>query len=273
MKRAKRTLAIVALAVVSVGCTSQLMPATPPATEAVMLHISSTHASRPLLQTLIANYHDSFPEQVFETSTGNYSTMLQSLADGNTNYFISQHLPSNNDIVFWAAPLAQDGLVLIVHPSNPIRELTIEQILGIYRGYITNWAELDGIDLNITLYSRETGSGTSLEFERLLMGQQRISPNAQILPSTQAVLEQVANDPRAIGYIPLSQSNDSIRILSINGITATLTTIEDNTYPLRYTLFIIGLAEPKNDYHDFIAWSQGLEGQITLSGQFAPLPR
>jgi phosphate transport system substrate-binding protein len=272
MKLAKRTLAILTLAV-SVGCTRQLVPATPPPTEAAIFYISSTHAAKPLLQTLMANYYDSFPEQAFETSTGNYAAMQQSLANGNTSYFLSQHLPSNNEIVVWAAPLAQDGLALIVHPSNPIQNMTTEQIRRIYRGYISNWTELDGADLSITLYSRETGSGTRLEFERMIMGRERTSPNAQILPSTQAMLEQVANDPTAIAYIPLSQSNDGVQILSINGIRPSLETIEDNIYPLRYTLFIIGLAEPEDAYRDFVGWSQGLDGQAALSGQFAPLPR
>lgn len=272
IKRAKRTLAIVILAV-SASCTNQLTPATPPPTEAVVFRISSTNAAKSLLQTLMSNYRDSFPEQVFEIHTGNYRAMLQSLAEGQTSYFLSQHLPSHDEILYWAAPIAQDGLALIVHPSNPVPQISLEQIRGIYRGFITNWAELGGNDLNITLYSREAGSGTRLEFERLVMGQQRTSPNAQILPSTEAVLEQVADDPGAIAYIPLSQTDARVQMLSVESNVPSLSSIANNTYPLRYTLFIIGLVEPEGVYHDFITWSQGIEGQAFISSQFAPLPR
>lgn len=271
MKRAKRTLAIVALAF-SVGCTRQLMPATPAPTEAVVLHIQSTNDSRPLLDLLMQNYQATFPEQTFETQSGNYGTTFQNLLNGDTKYFISQHLPNDSETLFWAAPLAQDALAMIVHPDNSIDGLNLGDVRGMYQGYLRNWRDVGGADLDITLYSREDASGSRLEFERLVMGQYRSSPNARILPSTNAMIEQVATDPSAIGYVPMSQLSEVVQVLSINDITPDIGSITDNSYPLRYTLFVIGLEEPEAQYRDFIAWAQSVEAQTALGGHFASLP-
>jgi phosphate transport system substrate-binding protein len=271
MKKTKRTLAIVALAF-SVGCTKQLTPATPAPKEAVILQIQSSNATKQLLELLVQGYQETFPNQVFETQTGNYGTMFQNLLNADSRYFLSQHLPADGETLFWAAPIAQDGLAMIVHPKNPIRNMSLEQVRSIYQGHLRNWGDIGGSDLDIILYSREEASGSRLEFERLVMGQFRSSPNAQILPSSVAMLEQIATEPSAIGYVPLSQVDEFVQTLSINGIEPSIESISNNSYPLRYTIFVVGLEEPETEYRDFFAWSQGIDAQSRLSGYFAPLP-
>lgn len=271
MKRAKRTLAIVVLAF-SAGCTRQLTPATPPPTEALVLHVQSTNDSSQLLEILTLAYQQTFPEQDFETATGDYGTIFHNLLNGDSKYFISQHLPSEDETAFWAAPLAQDALVVIVNSRNAVTNISLEQVRGIYQGYLRNWKDIGGTDSDITLYSREDASASRLEFERLVMGQYRSSPNAQILPSSIAMMEQIAAEPSAIAYVPLSQVNNSVRVLSINHIAPSIDSILNNSYPLRYTIFIVGLHEPEAQYRDFIGWSQGRDAQSRLAGKFAPLP-
>ena len=132
---------------------------------------------------------------------------------------MSSHLTSDQGQSLWAAPIAQDGLAIIVNADNPVANLTTEQIRRIYRGFTTTWQDVGGPDAPIVLFSREEGSGTRAEFERLVMGQQRVSPNARVLPSSTAMMASVAAESMAVGYVPFSQVNAEVRVLAVDGIS------------------------------------------------------
>lgn len=271
MKEAKRALAMLALTI-TVGCTSTLPPATPPPSEAVALRIYSTEDAFPLLQNLSQNFASQFPDIPLEIGFHNQNTLLEKLENGEISYFLSHHIPVENERDYWAAPLAQDAIVLVLNHENPLNEISMEDMRRIYRGYISNWQELGGEDSAITVYSRDESAGIRQEFERLVMGQERTSPNALILPSSQAILERVALDVGAIAYLPFSLLDESVKLIPIEGSFASLESISQNRYPLRSTLYIIGLLEPIDDYLTFIAWAQSSAGQASLGSNYAPLP-
>ncbi|MDQ7026498.1 MAG: substrate-binding domain-containing protein [Anaerolineae bacterium] len=267
----KRTLAILAI-MTTVGCTIPIQPATPPDEELASVQINNTQSTTLLLDTLKNTYQDIQPEIVFNGIENNHETNLALLQNGDTTFVVTNHLSYSDSVTFWAAPLAQDGLAIITHADNPVSNLRIEQLRRIYRGYITNWQDVGGADLDITLLSRESGSGTRAEFERLVMGQQRTSPNAQVVASPAATLQRLIETPGAIAYLPLSQTTTGIRILAIDDVRPSFTTIGNNSYSLRYTIYIIGLSEPEGIYRNFIGWMQGAEGQNVIRSHYAPLP-
>jgi len=269
LKRAKQIFAIFTLTTM-VGCNAYITPATPPTSVPVPLRIHSTQTTFPLLETLSEAYTEEFPSRTINQSNANHVTLLQRLRGDPIPYFLSMHLPQDEQL--WAAPVAQDGLAIIVHPSNPVRNLTIEQVRRLYRGYTTNWQDVQGADLNVVIFSQNTGTDIRAEFERLVMGQERTTPNAQLLPSSEAVLAQVATIPGAIGYVPLSQNRDEVTTLAINGVSASLNSTAQSRYPLRTVVYIIGTDEPIGSYREFIGWIQGAKGQASFAGQFAPLP-
>jgi phosphate transport system substrate-binding protein len=271
MKDTKQALAMLALAF-TVGCSSNLTPATPPPNEVVALRIYSTEDAFPLLQSLSLSFASQYPNIPLENHVHSQNILLEKLADGEVDYFLSHHFPAERDGQYWAAPVAQDAIAIIVNPANPLATMHLEDLRRIYRGYLTNWQELGGDDLPIIIYSRDEGAGIRLEFERLVMGQERTSPNALVLPSTQAVLEQVAVDLGAIAYLPLSLLREGAQLIAIEDVLPSLESLESNRYPLRMSLYVIGLLEPRNDYLAFIAWTQSREGQAALSERYAPLP-
>lgn len=271
MKEAKRALATLALAI-TVGCSSHLTPATPPPNEAVALHIYSTEESFPLLQILSQNFLNQFSNYSLEIAFDNQNNLLAELETGEVSYFISHHYPNETQRDYWAAPITQDAIALVVNQNNPADNLGIEDLRRIYRGYISNWKELGGEDLPITLYSRDENAGIRQEFERLVMGQERTSPNALVLPSSAAILERLSADRSAIAYLPLSQVDSSLKILAIESVLPSLSSIRENRYALRMMIYIIGLNEAEGDYLNFIAWSQSQAVQEILSPKYAPLP-
>lgn len=271
MKEAKRALATLALAF-TVGCSSHLNPATPPPNEVVALRIYSTEDSFPLLQSLSQSFSSQFPNYALEIAFNNQSILLEQLDTGEMAYFLSHHYPNESQAEYWAAPIAQDAIAIVINPNNPMSNLSIEDLRRVYRGYISNWQELGGEDLPITLYSRDENAGIRQEFERLVMGQERTSPNALVLPSSAAVLERVAADRSAIAYLPLSQANETMKLLAIEGVIPSLAAIGENRYALRTMIYVLGKHEATGDYLNFIAWSQSSAVQTLISTRYTPLP-
>lgn len=270
MRRAKRTLAIVALTLVS--CSTQALPASTPTSDAVTLRLYATTATFPLLDSLATHYAEGHTHLSFDIAAGSFQAMFERLKNGEQAYLLTNHLPPDSEpILAW--PIGQDGIAVIVHPDNSLTELSTDQLRSIYLGHISNWQDVGGADESIIVFSREDGSGTRAEFERLVMGERLTRQSAQVAPSSKAMISSVAAEPGAIGYVSMSYLDDSIHALAIDGTLPTPDTVYDNLYPLRSTLYVIGTVEPEGDYYDFIGWIQSPEGQSVVGEQNAPLLR
>jgi phosphate transport system substrate-binding protein len=270
MHRTKRTLAVVAFTLVS--CSTQVLPASTPTTNSAPLRLDATTAAMPLLNDLIARYSQTHPNILFEAKGGDYQVMLDRLLNGEIDYFISNHLPAEPDLV--AFPIGQDGIAVIVQPDNPLTKLTIGQIRQVYQGRVNNWRDLGGDDLEISVISREDGSGTRAEFERLVMGERRTTQSARIAPSSAAMVTSVAGLPGGIGYVSMAWLDSSVKALTVDNVEPTLDNVYNNLYPLRSTLYIVGREEPKDGpYRDFIGWVQSPDGQRAVAQKYAPVLR
>ncbi len=267
MGRAKRTLVIVAFTLVS--CSSQVVPAATPTTRSVVLRLYATTAVIPLANELTGSYSQRNPGVTFDVQSGDYDAVVGEMIAEDDAYVVSNHLPA--DSTLWAAPIGQDGIAVIVHPDNDVANLTTEQLRDIYQGRVANWQAVGGPDRSIDVISREDGSGTRAEFERLVMGDRRTSRSAVIAPSSAAMVTAVSRSPGAIGYVSMSYLNPGVRSVDVDGSAPTLENVAGNSYPLRSTLFIIGLEEPQNDFRAFVGWVQSPEGQAVVSREYAPL--
>jgi len=123
--------------------------------------------------------------------------------------------PEEEELI--AIPIAYDAIAVIVHPVNPIHNLTIDQIRKIFAGQVNRWNEVGGSKDPITLVTREEGSGTREAFQYLIMGKTTITLGALVQDSNGAIRQVVADDPNAIGYISLGLVNHRVKGLQING--------------------------------------------------------
>jgi phosphate transport system substrate-binding protein len=271
LRRTKRTLAIVAFTTL-VSCSTPVVPASTPTSNTVSLRLYATTAMAPVLQDLTQQYSHVYPNFAFETATGDYQMILDKLLTGETPYVLTNHLPdSTSGVLAW--PIGQDGIAVIVHPDNPITGLSTEQLRSIYLGHVSNWSEVEGNNQGMLVISREDGSGTRAEFERLLMGARQTTLSAQIAPSNSAMVESITNSPDAIGYVSMSYLDDRVRALNIDGYAPTPGNVYNNLYPLRSTMYVMGLAEPEGDYLAFISWVQSQDGQRVVAERYAPMIR
>ena len=271
-RRRKRAIALLALALMS--CTPPSSPAATPATDTVQLRLYATTSALPLLNDLISGYSRRSPGAVFETASGNLDTMLGSLLQADTPYILSTHLPDSPSMApLMAWPLAQDGLAIITHPTNPTPTLTPEQLRRVYQGQIQNWSQLGGPSLDLTVVSRAPGSGARAEFERMVMGQRSLSQAVQIAPDSETMVEIIADRPGGIGYVSMSYLDGRVRPLRINNVMPTPETVTSALYPLRSTIYLIGLREPEGAYLDFLLWAQTPAGQEFIGRHYGVLDR
>ena len=134
--------------------------------------------------------------------------------------------------------LAYDGIAIIVHPDNPVSDLSIEQIAKLYTGEITNWKDVGGSDAEVGLIGREAASGTRDGFESIT-GTKDKCQYRQELTSTGDVITAVSQNPDAIGYASLAAIKDSVKALSVDGVTPSETTVKDGSYQVQRPFVLV----------------------------------
>ena len=175
--------------------------------------------------------------------------------------------------------VALDGLSIYVSADNPLKELDLEQLQGIFTGRIKNWKEVGGPDSRIVVYSRENSSGTYEFFkDKVLKGRDFVA-SAQTMPGTAAVLQAVAKDKNGIGYGGAAYGAGA-KHLSIKkdagspAVEPTEETVVGGTYPIwRYLYVYVNPALDKGEIAAYLNWIRGDEGQgIVKDVGYYPLP-
>lgn len=138
--------------------------------------------------------------------------------------------------------LALDGIAIVVNPKNPVEDLSVEDIAKIYKGEITNWSEVGGNDGEIVLIGREAGSGTRDGFESITETEDACKYR-QELTSTGDVITTVAGNENAIGYASLSAVGDSIKAVTVDGVTPSEKTVKDGSYVVQRPFVLVTKAD------------------------------
>jgi phosphate transport system substrate-binding protein len=148
--------------------------------------------------------------------------------------------------------IAFDCILPVVHPENTVTNLTIEQLKSIYKGAVRNWKEVGGPDREIVVVSRDTSSGTYEVWEEMVLGGDKVYPGALLQASNGAIVQTVAKNKNAVGYIGIGYSNPEVKPVSVNGITGSEETTLDGTYPISRPLFMFAPGWPKAEPQRFL---------------------
>jgi len=175
--------------------------------------------------------------------------------------------------------VALDGLSVYVHESNPLKELTVEQVRLIFTGKTKNWKEVGGPDARIVLYSRENSSGTYEFFKEHVLEGKDFAAKAQTMPGTAAVLQAVAKDKNSIGYGGAAYGAGA-KHLAIKkdenspAVEPTEETVVKGTYPIwRYLYIYVNPAIDKGEISAYLNWIRSEEGQkVVKDVGYFPLP-
>lgn len=266
----------------------------PQAAKNNFLQIKGSDTMVNLMQSWAENFMESNPTDFIAVTGGGSGTGISSLISGTCDIAMSSRTIKEKEIKMandkgihpYEINVALDGLAVVVHPDNPVSQLTMDQLAKIFIGRITNWKELGGVDAPIVLLSREVNSGTHVYFKEHVLrngdpnSKEEFSPEALMLPSSQAIADEIAQNPNAIGYYGLgyvSQKQKSVAI-AVNAsspyVAPTAQTVSDGNYPISRPLIVYTNGQPQNDVKRFVDFMLSPQGQkIVLETDFVPVKK
>ncbi len=171
--------------------------------------------------------------------------------------------------------VALDGVAIVVNPKNPVSKLTLDQLADIFTGKITNWKDVGGPNMPIVILSREVNSGTHIYIKEHVLSREKdfneFSPSALLLPSSQAIADEVAQNVNAIGYYGIGYVTAQQKALAIAKdassvyVEPTMATVKSGSYPISRPLLMYTCGEPKGIIKAFLDFVLSSEGQAIVA--------
>ena len=262
-------LALLLLPALGAGCSGSRPGGAGPVT----LQIAGSSSMRPVLDELALAYQASHANVQFDIRGGGSTLGLEELQKGSADIaavsWRAEDATDPKDVR--PTPIARDGIVLVVHPSNKTAGLTLLQLRALYRGETLDWAELGGPPGEPLIISREDGSGDRNAFEALVMGDDRVTLDALVMPTAEAVADYVTQHPAAIGYASLAQERDDLRILPVEGVTPSAEQVDAGTYHLGRLLYLYVKISPSAEVRSFLDFVRSPAGQAIVARHHAAL--
>jgi phosphate transport system substrate-binding protein len=246
------------------------------------LDVKGSDTVLPLAQAFAEAYNGKNPKADVVVSGGGSTLGITALINGNADiapasrplYPKEYQQAKARGFVPELSRVAKDGLTIIVHPSNPIKSLTIQQLAGIYSGSINNWSKLGGPDRRITVTGRDSSSGTYGFFKDTLFPGRPYRSDMLTLPSSNSIALTVARDEGAIGYIGIAyyeKWDKKVKELAVakdgksSPVVSRPETVADGSYPLFRYLYLVTRGKPSGDAAKFLKFCQSAEGQAIVS--------
>ncbi len=228
------------------------------------ISISGSTSIGPLAEKLAMNYEENASVKIEINQIGSSAGITNAMNGVSEIGMSSRDLKEEEASELQEVIIAYDGIVVITHPSNKVKNLTMEQVKQIFTGEITNWKELGGDDLEIVVVSREDGSGSRDAFQEIVgYSSGELIRNAIVASGNGNIKTTVATNKHAIGFISFEYIDESITTLNINGVEATAENVLAQKYSLsRPFLFVYkegNLSENGQQFIDFILTKEGQE--------------
>lgn len=234
----------------------------------------------PVAQAAAEAYMKQNPDVNISISGGGSGNGIKALLDKTTDIANSSRFLKGEEIKMacekglFPVPhrIAMDAIVPIVHPSNAVTNLSVEQLSLMYQGKITNWKEVGGIDGKIVIISRDSSSGTFEVWQEKVLHDAKVAPQALMQASNGAIVQAVSKNKYAIGYIGIGYVNNEVKPLRVNSIEASAKTALSGVYPIARPLFMFTNGWPTGNVMDFINYLVSPEGQDMVKKEgFVPL--
>ncbi|KAF5426215.1 phosphate transport system substrate-binding protein [Candidatus Methanomarinus sp.] len=268
-------IAVIAITLAGSGCTdnkdTDASQNTDTPKDSMKLQIAGSTTVLPIAEECARIFMENNPGSQVYVSGGGSSHGVKSVAEdvidiGDASRDLKDSEKEQyTDLVTHA--IAKDGVAIIVHPSNPINDLTITQLQGIYTGEITNWKDVGGKDIEIMVVSREGGSGTRDCFEQVVLKpiEKDVTEYAIIQDSNGKVRTTIIGSEQGIGFISLGYVNSDVKAVKLDGTEPTIENIRSNDYAISRTLWMITKGNPDGNEQAFLDFVLSDQGQNIVS--------
>lgn len=232
-------------------------------------------------------YMKAHPDVVIQVSGGGSGTGIAALLNGTTDICEASRDMKQQEyddgkakgINIYRVAVALDGIAVFLNEANPVKEITLAQLKGIYTGSITNWKEVGGPSHTIILYGRENSSGTYSYFKEFVLKNEDYAEQTQTLPGTAAVVNAVAKDKYGIGYGGIAYGT-GVKYAAVKkddkspAVEPKMESVTDGTYPISRELYWFTNGTPAGTIKDLLNWALSPEGQkLAEETDYVPLPK
>jgi len=281
------------------GCQSVDVIAKTPVT----IKVAGATAMQPVLYALTSEFSRQHPHVFFDIAGGGSTIGEERLWQGQIDLAAStlisptQPLPglTTPGQKLQRTPIGLDGLAVIVHPDNPLTNLTLLQLQELYSGRAWNWQSQGWLDTDVTLITREAGSGARTLFDERVMGELPTALTAIVMPTSGDVVDYVATHPLAIGYVsrayvveeinedtarpPLTTTakptgeavTPRVKLVAIEDQLPTMTALHEQSYHLIQPLYLVSQPRPRDWIKQFIDFTLSPQGQAIVARYHLPL--
>jgi phosphate transport system substrate-binding protein len=237
------------------------------------LHIAGSSSMQAALGELATAYQAAHPNVVVDVREGGSAVGLSELTEGKADLAAVSWRPTDAAMPagLQAIPIGRDAIALITYPTNPVHGLTLVQVKSLYQGETLDWQALGGSQAEPLLISREDGSGTRAAFEALVMGGERVTLNALVMPDSRAVVDYVAAHPAAIGYVSMAELSERVQALEIEGNAPTAANVRAGIYHLTRTLYLYVPTPAPAATQAFLDFALSPAGQALIAHHHVPI--
>lgn len=209
-------------------------------------------------------------ELKFEIAAEGSTTGLAALLNGTADIGMSSRPAKATEISegltkkveLKATTVAYDAIALIVNEANPLKDLNRMNVGAVFTGDVADWEEVGGNPGEISVYTRNTASGTYQDWKEMAMDKRDYAQSSQKLAGNEQIVSEVSKNPKGAGYVGLAYAKaKGIKILSVDSIFPTPETVKAKTYPYARPLFFFTNGNPKGEVKKFIDFVLGPEGQ------------
>jgi phosphate transport system substrate-binding protein len=234
-----------------------------------------------LVPQLAEQFKAQHPGTTFDIAAEGSTTGIAAIIDGTAQIGMSSRRAKSSEIGAAAAKgvnmkptvVAYDGIAVIVNAGNPVKSLSKKQVEQIFTGEITDWSAVGGSGGKISVYTRNTSSGTYAEFKELAMKKRDYAPDSQKLAGNEQIAQEVGKNPNGVGYIGLAYTKASgIKVVPIDGASPSKESVLAKSYPYARPTFFYTNGEPTGVVKEFIDFTVGPDGQkIVEQVGFVPI--
>lgn len=234
-----------------------------------------------LVPQLAEAYKNAHPGVSFSIAAEGSTTGIAAIIDGTADIGMASRRAFTTEVSAAAANghtlkptiVAYDGIAVIVNSANPVSKLTKKQIEGIFTGEIKDWSEVGGKPGPISIYTRNTSSGTYSDFKGMAMSKKDYAPDAQKMAGNEEIASEVGKNANGVGYVGMAYMKASgIKPTAVNGVVPSIATVQNHSYPISRSTFYYTNGAATGEAASFLAFTISPAGQkIVQQVGFAPL--
>src|SRR6266403_739332 len=234
-----------------------------------------------LVPQLAEQFKAQHPGTTFDIAAEGSTTGIAAIIDGTAQIGMSSRRAKSSEVGQAAAKginmkptvVAYDGIAVIVNAGNPVKSLTKKQVEQIFTGEVTDWSAVGGSGGKISIYTRNTSSGTYSDFKELAMKKRDYAPGSQKMAGNEQIAAEVGKNPNGVGYVGMAYTKASgIKVVPIDGATPSKESVLGKSYPYARPTFFYTNGEPTGLAKQFLDFTISAAGQkIVAQVGFVPV--